>query len=851
MHEFGRESDVVEIITRLERVSAETQLLKELFAQKDERISQLTSELGELRGLVVKAESANQSNVMRLEKLDSMLKNLDPMEIEKTLAMREKVIVEAQANVEKVERMLEDLRSSYVEMASKIDKLGNFESISKVYKDVDAALSNVKRKENHINLQSGKVETTFFEMEKRLLEFEKAKPLIERTEDLSNEMIKNLSDLNIKMSSFPNRDEIEEIRKNIGKQVKEDNKSLEEQVANAVAEIDAIKKAVMNESEDAASVKGLTDALKNSVDKIEVESRGAVARLSEEIGEIRASMAELPSRAGEPTTDVSELEGSIRQDLEALKADVEDRLTRFSADVESLKEGSGELGEAPGSDVVARLSEEIGEIRSSLVDLSSRVEHSAAGAPDTGEFDVSLRQDLERFKEEIAAKLSQVSESMESLKERSHETGFQLEEGPSSDAVSSLSGEIDELRSSLVDLSSKVEQAPVGAHETGEVDVSLKQDFERFKSEVEERLSSVHTPGVFSREHSLKSKVQMKDFESMFERMEDELQRLSTQVESGSQEDVEDRIFRVEETLRGLNDSVNALSVKSSTPDEAPRVDIQDLTDAQKEFENNIKLKLLQIREDSDAAVKSAIEELTSRVEQAMGAQGGEGVEDLERFKAEVEERLSSVSNSMDTLKERSVESAERLSEASASIKWELENLARQVESGSEMDSESKGRLSGVEDALKSLGDSVGGLSEKFSSLGGGPDEDIQDIKDAQKEFENNIKLKMLKIREASEEAIRSALAKLSSDVEKLPVTVKEAQELQESIKENFSGLKEEVETKLSQVSTSVHVSREQSQGAVERLNELSASLKYLENMNKELKEKLEEVKKESEEKSS
>lgn len=403
MHEFGRESDVVEILVRLEKVAAEASLLRELFIQKDERFSHMMSELGELRAMVIKAERENQENAMRIEKLDSILKTLDPMEIEKTLALKEKMIVEAQARVEKMEKMLEDLRSDFLQHAAKIDKLGNFESISKVYKDVDAILSTVKRKEDNINLTAGKVETTFFEMEKRLKEFEKTKPLMERMEDLSNEMIKSLSDIGIKTSNFITRDELEEFRKSIRERMK-GIESFEEQMAKVAGELEAVKT--------------------------------ALAGLGARIGHLSAD-----------SQGTREAQAGVKQDFERHRAALEEKLSHLSGSVDILRQRSMEstdrLNEVSAS--VARLEKEVHNL---MLQLDAHTQKSATMEGATASFEELIKgvaSTLDTLSEELEAVKKSVRASSEDL--RNEQRRF---ESRISVLVSQIKGEYEAIKKHLL-----------------------------------------------------------------------------------------------------------------------------------------------------------------------------------------------------------------------------------------------------------------------------------------------------------------------------------------------------------------------------------------------------------------
>jgi len=805
---FGKEADIVEIITKLERVMAEAQLLRDLFTQKDERLSQLTGELGELRGLVVKAESANQDNIMRLEKLDAMLTNLDPVEIEKTLAMRERLIVEAQANIERLDKMLEDLRGSYLEMASKIDKLGNFESISKVYRDVDAALSTVKRKENNVSLLSGKVETTFFEMEKRLIEFEKAKPVMERTEDMANEMIKNLSDLNIKMTNYPNREEVDDIRKGIRTEAKEDVKPFEEQLSKAMEEIGELKASI-------ADLPTGVEQVPVNVPDISELQESLTQDLEAFKGEMEEKLSSIPSAT----------EGTDVSDFESFKEEMESKLSNISKSVDTLNEKNLDLAEKiredAGYETTSRLNEEVGEMKATLAELSARSEEQSVVGGVLGEQEESILRDIEVFKNEVESKLAALSDTVNSIKERGPDAAFQLDDGPTSEMVTRLREEIGRIKDTLADMSTPT---------------SVK----------------------WSGDYSLQSKIQLKEFSALLDKMKNELQRVAARVDEGSHMDTgaSDRISRIEEMLKRTNDSLGKLNEKLASIGETPGADIQGLKDSQRQFEDDISQKLMQTREALDEAIKETLEDISSKVE---GASAGvpdmtevkESVRrDFNTFKDEVESRLSQISGSIESSKEQGLESKVKFNEYSAllaEIGGELKSLEGRVDVDSRKSVEAEDKITGFEDVIGGVNESVKALSEKLSEFSTPSEVGIDDLKNMQSELEEYVNSKLVDIKEASGEAISEALNEISSEIRQLPATIKEARELQDSIKGNFGELQEELENKLTQVSTSVHVSREQSQGAVDRLSEVSASLKYLENMFKELKEKLSEAAKEHE----
>ncbi|MBL7170060.1 MAG: hypothetical protein ISS48_03500 [Candidatus Aenigmarchaeota archaeon] len=206
---FDGRLDKEKIIFMVEKLGQQVEFIKELKTGTDERIDKLSGELGELRSMFLEREKETKDALMEFEKIKSIMEDLEPNKIILKFQKIEKESLSRDAKLEKNEAHIGDIRKKAEKVQRLLDKIGNFENIIKIHNLMNDKLSKMNEKEKKVEVLSAKSENTYFEMEKRLNKIKNSLDNIERLEEITKDILKEIDLLKLKAESFVDEEDFD------------------------------------------------------------------------------------------------------------------------------------------------------------------------------------------------------------------------------------------------------------------------------------------------------------------------------------------------------------------------------------------------------------------------------------------------------------------------------------------------------------------------------------------------------------------------------------------------------------------------------------------------------------------
>lgn len=211
--------EIYEVSNKLENLFMNAEKMQiELEHQRDanreakEREGRTLESIGELRSLVFQNESAIKEKASMQEKLEAMVKDMDPSRIAMQLKRREDETSELQMKLEKLEKVNVDLVGRIRSFQTKIESLGDIDSMISTLHGIDEKLRRIEKLKSDTERFSGKAESFYVESDKRLSELLGLKERLVQLEELSNEITRTLDETRLNVNACAKREDIENLK---------------------------------------------------------------------------------------------------------------------------------------------------------------------------------------------------------------------------------------------------------------------------------------------------------------------------------------------------------------------------------------------------------------------------------------------------------------------------------------------------------------------------------------------------------------------------------------------------------------------------------------------------------------
>jgi DNA repair exonuclease SbcCD ATPase subunit len=328
-HEEEKEVDMKKIVIKLEKLSVEIADLKEVKFHADERIRELSEKIGELRSMVFQRESSIKEMESKVKFIEDAVSSIEPKKVSMEMEKRKQEIEEKGLKIERLEAMNKEMLDKLRSVEKITENIKSMENLKNVLNKVEEMVKREEKTKTDVDRMAGKAEKFYMEMENRVKEFPEFKIKLEKVDDLTKEITKTVDGLNIRLSAFASREDLQSFKSGVDSVIASNREKLE----NSIKEIEKVLKLPTKEiiarknelkiKRDNVS-KLLADieeqhrtgkVTEKSYNEVKERNESLLKNLDEEInkleGEETFSLKSLPSIINELQTSLSTLEDRI------------------------------------------------------------------------------------------------------------------------------------------------------------------------------------------------------------------------------------------------------------------------------------------------------------------------------------------------------------------------------------------------------------------------------------------------------------------------------------------------------------------------------------------------------------
>jgi len=220
VEESGKE--LKDIRVKLDRLEVDTEKLKAVVETIkegrnvfDEKIQRVTDSVAELRSIVYQREAALKDQEVKVSKLLDAVSHVEPEKIAVEMKRRDKIVSEQGIKIEKMARTIETLNETMRRLRNVLANLGSLENVVKVSNTVNQTLQEMQTLRDNMEKSADRIQSIYVELSERMEEFLLYRTKQDRMEDLVNELMRNVDEMNTKLSKFVTRDDLEAFRQSI------------------------------------------------------------------------------------------------------------------------------------------------------------------------------------------------------------------------------------------------------------------------------------------------------------------------------------------------------------------------------------------------------------------------------------------------------------------------------------------------------------------------------------------------------------------------------------------------------------------------------------------------------------
>lgn len=300
----GEATEIDRISMKLERMAGRIGAMDDMEKSIQERISNLSEEIGELRSSILEKERVLNQIETQNKKVIDIFNEIKPENFRRELEKKEEEIVKNRAELESFMARQKELKEEMENIKKIMEKVKSFENLVEISEKVTERLSKIEENKKYTSRLTSKVENIFSELNNRMKDFRNYMEKIDMNDETIKELMKSLDMVEIKIEKVVSKDNVEEIKKGLEEEIKNNKMNLEDKIYD----------------------------LKDFLEDIVSQSGGSKLLKSKKVMpwrmEIEKKMKEIEKLLRNSKSEVLKL-GNFRKELDELKREVKRLNTRF------------------------------------------------------------------------------------------------------------------------------------------------------------------------------------------------------------------------------------------------------------------------------------------------------------------------------------------------------------------------------------------------------------------------------------------------------------------------------------------------------------------------------------------
>jgi len=213
----GGGTSLEEMQMNIEKINGKLELIDTFRSSSEERFVKLGEEIGELRSSLMGQEGTVGKMEAGVEKMQDMVKEIEPEKITKERMKIMKLVEENNAKIDVLDKKGNMFGEEIKGYRKEMGRIQDIENLVKLVKDADSLIAKIRDSENSTKRLSSKVEKIFSEIGTRMSKVDEQAKRIDTLDGLVNEAAGSLEGIEIKMKGTALKDDLEKFQKNMKK----------------------------------------------------------------------------------------------------------------------------------------------------------------------------------------------------------------------------------------------------------------------------------------------------------------------------------------------------------------------------------------------------------------------------------------------------------------------------------------------------------------------------------------------------------------------------------------------------------------------------------------------------------
>lgn len=203
------------IDTKIEKINANIDTLKEANTGLSERMQTINESIGELRSQGSQRESVIKDVQSKLETVGEEISSINPEKYSKALEKRDKTSGKQDMRIEKLEMKTSEITKTTGDIRKLLESIGGLENVSHLNKEMGKKLMLVKQLSDDTQKLANRVEKMYVQLNKRMEDFAVYMSKQENLEGVVKDIIKSIDAVSMRLDDYVTIENFDNLKKSL------------------------------------------------------------------------------------------------------------------------------------------------------------------------------------------------------------------------------------------------------------------------------------------------------------------------------------------------------------------------------------------------------------------------------------------------------------------------------------------------------------------------------------------------------------------------------------------------------------------------------------------------------------
>lgn len=219
-----------QVVMKVERIEGRMEAMGELNKSFQDRATNLSEEIGELRSSLLEKEKMLNHIESQSKKVTEIFEEVKPENFMRELEKKEEEIAKNQVKIESLTAKNNELKESIINLEKIMEKVKSFENLVDMSEKITEKFSQIEENKKYTSRLASKVENIFSELNNRMKEFKNSIEKVEMNDETIKELMKSVDVMEIKVEKVVTKEELEKKEKELREDINNNKMDLEDRL---------------------------------------------------------------------------------------------------------------------------------------------------------------------------------------------------------------------------------------------------------------------------------------------------------------------------------------------------------------------------------------------------------------------------------------------------------------------------------------------------------------------------------------------------------------------------------------------------------------------------------------------